>query len=247
MSQETKDKRSKANKGKVSPMKGKHLSEETKIKLSEALKGEHNSINTEFKKGHVPWLQGKKNPFSDATIKAISESQKGKHISIENEFKKGNIPWNKGLTKETDDRCRQAGIKVREALKGKKRPDLSKALTGRKLTKEHIKNSLRRRTPSSLEEKFQEIIDKHNLPYRFVGDGSFILGDKNPDFINTNDEKIAIEVYAKYYKLRNNIAIKEWKEERNKVFKEYGWEIIYFDEVETTEQNVLNKLKKEVN
>lgn len=75
---------------------------------------------------------------------------------------------------------------------------------GRKPSKEHIRKSLRRRIPSSLEEKFQKIINKYNLPYKYVGDGSFIIGHYNPDFINVNGEKIAVEVYARYYKKRHN-------------------------------------------
>lgn len=209
-------------------------------------KGIHLSPKSEFKKGNIPWLKNKKNPYSTSTIKAMSEAKKGKRLSIGTEFKKSHIPWNKGLTKYTDERCKQAGIKIRKALKGRKRPNMSKALMGRKLTKEHIKNCLRRRTPTSLEEKFQKIINKNNLPYKYVGNGKFFIENFNPDFINTNHEKIAIEVYAKYYKLRNSKTIEEWKKERNRVFKKYGWKVIYFDEIEVKEQNVLNKIRKEV-
>ena len=221
-------------------------------------KGIHLSPETEFKEGHIPWLKGLKNPYSEEVLEKMSKVHKGKHHSLETEFKKGMTSWSKGLTAETDERLKNVGDKVRKALKGRKRPniskalmgrkrpDLSKALIGRKLSEEHIKNCLRRRIPTSLEEKFQGIIDKYNLPYKYVGDGSFIIGKKNPDFINTNNEKIAIEVYARYYKLRNDETIEEWKEKRNKVFKEYGWRIIYFDETEVTERNVLNKIKKEV-
>lgn len=166
----------------------------------------------------------------------------GMHNSVETEFKEGTIPWNKGLTKETDERCKQVGIKVRKALTGRIRPKLSKALTGRKLSKEHIKNALRRRIPTSLEEKFQGIIDKYNLPYKYVGNGKFFIERYNPDFINTNHEKIAIEVYARYYKLQNNKSIKEWKKERNIVFKKYGWNIIYFNEIEVEEKNILKMI-----
>lgn len=109
-------------------------------------------------------------------------------------------------------------------------------------SKELLKKCLKRRTPSSLEVKFQNIVDKHDLPYRYVGNGSFILGHFNPDFINTNSEKIAVEVYARYYKRRNKISIQEWKEKRSEVFKSYGWKLLFFNEVEVSEKNVLGKL-----
>lgn len=114
---------------------------------------------------------------------------------------------------------------------------------GKKLSKEHIKKCLRRRIPSSLEEKFQKIIDKYNLPYKYVGDGSFIIDSYNPDFINVNSKKIAIEVYARYYKRRHDLSIDRWKEERTKVFNRYGWKIIYFDETEVDDDYVLSKIK----
>ncbi len=42
----------------------------------------------------------------------------------------------------------------------------------------------------------------------------------------------------------NNIeALKEWIKKRQEIFTKYGWEIIFFDEVELTESNVLTVLK----
>ena len=119
---------------------------------------------------------------------------------------------------------------------------MSKAHKGKKLTAEHIRKVLTRRTPTSLEMKFKKIIEKHGLPYRFVGDGSFMIGRKNPDFINVNGEKIAVEVYARYYKLRHSDTVQAWKEEREKVSREYGWTAIFFDETQVNEGNILSQL-----
>lgn len=71
-----------------------------------------------------------------------------------------------------------------------------------------------------------------------------MIGRKNPDFININGEKIAIEVYARYFKKRNAETIKEWKEERQIVFGEYGWKILFFDETEVNESNILQQLRR---
>ncbi len=101
---------------------------------------------------------------------------------------------------------------------------------------------LTRRIPSSLEEKFQKIADKYSLPYKYVGNGEFFIEKCNPDFINTNSEKIAIEVYARFYKEIGNRTIEDWKRKRAKVFNKYGWEIVYFDETEVNEKNILEKL-----
>jgi len=111
-------------------------------------------------------------------------------------------------------------------------------------TPEVIKKALTRRPMSSLEVKFQSIIDKHNLPYKFVGNGEFFLERKNPDFININGEKKAIEVYARIHKEKlRGIKIAKWKKDRQEVFAKYGWQVIFFDETELNEENVLSSLK----
>lgn len=178
----------------------------------------HNSPETEFKLGHL---------VSNTMRKKMSDAHQGKLHS--EETKKKISVANKG--------------KIKPPLSEEHKRNMSLAKRGKKLTKEHIKNCLRRRTPSSLEEKFQNIVNKYNLPYKYVGNGKFFIENFNPDFINTNHEKIAVEVYARYYKLRNNISIKEWKEKRSKIFKEYGWKIIFFNEIEVNEDNVIAKMK----
>ncbi len=113
---------------------------------------------------------------------------------------------------------------------------MSLSQKGRILTKEHIKKILKRRIPSSLENKFLNIIDKYNLPYKYVGNGSFLIEGYNPDFININGEKIAIEVYARYFKELNNKNIACWKNKRSEIFAKYGWKIIYLDETQINEE-----------
>lgn len=112
------------------------------------------------------------------------------------------------------------------------------------LTKEHIRNSLKRRPMSSLEIRFNEIITKHNLPYKFVGNGKFFIERKNPDFVNVNGEKKAIEVYYKRHKeMVGGFSVDDWKQKRQKIFNKYGWEIIFFDEIQVNEQNILAILR----
>src|SRR5574344_578589 len=87
--------------------KGRHYSEDAKLKISEARKGK--PFSTEHKK-HISEAQiGKKRkPFSEEAKKHMSEAHKGKHpwnkgkSSSEetkrkiSEANKGKIPWNKG-------------------------------------------------------------------------------------------------------------------------------------------------------
>ena len=97
-----------------------------------------------------------------------------------------------------------------------------------------IKGLLKR--PTSFEKKLNKIIQKHNLPYKYTGDGSFLIGYKNPDFINYNGKKICLEVYYTYFKNRDYGTEKNYIEKRAKHCARYGWECLFFNE---------NDLKKE--
>lgn len=137
----------------------------------------------------------------------------------------------------TAKRCKSCAAKLMPHMQIKDKPWLR--------TREAIKKSLRRHLISSLELKFQNIIDKYQLPYKYVGNGKFFIERKNPDFVNINGEKKAIEVYARKHKEKlRNLTIEEWKKERQDVFAKYGWEIIFFDELQlNSEENVLLALK----
>lgn len=226
------------NKGKPSNRKGKTLSKETIRKMSIAQKGkkhtdEHNKNVSEALKG----LQvGEKNP-----------SWKGGKIEIVCQYcgKLREVypcETKNGRSKFCNKECYRLS-RIGKKLTVKHRKNISKSL---KIisTKEFIKKRLKRRIPSSLEKKFLKIIQRNNLPYKYVGNGSFIIENCNPDFINTDGKKIAIEVYARYYKNLDKRNIDDWKEKRAKIFNKYGWNIIYFDETEVNENNIMNNLIK---
>jgi len=205
------------------------------------IKGYH--PETEFKKGNEGYWTGKKR--SQKTKDKIREALTDYQPSI------GTINNLMKISKDRKDKTYEEIYGVEQAKEMRRKQSEShkgegNPMYGKQLTKEHIKKCMRRRIPSSLEKKFQAIINKHNLPYKFVGDGSFIIGHRNPDFINTNSKKIAVEVYARYYKKRHKLSIEEWKAERTKIFREYGWEIIYFDEVQVKENYVLATLGGEI-
>lgn len=78
--------------------------------------------------------------------------------------------------------------------------------------------------PTSLEKQMISIIQKHNLPYKYTGDGSFWIAYKNPDFVNVNGEKKVIEV-ANDYKLHHP---ENYANDRRKHFSSYGWTSFIF-------------------
>ena len=89
LTDETKTKISASLKGENHPMYGKHLTDETKTKLSALNKGKHLTDETKTKisasnKGCIPWNKGKQ--LTDETKAKMRASHKGQ------------IPWNKGKT-----------------------------------------------------------------------------------------------------------------------------------------------------
>ena len=231
-------------------MSGRTLSDEHKAKIKAGAAASDKTIGRS--KGSIPWNKGMSrangDPIptyiypkrSEEANKKQSEAKKGKHFSPNTEFKKGSVPWTQGKTwpPEMIERMSAAHKNITDETRVK----MSKAKIGQQHSAESIKKMLTRRTPTSLEMKFLNIIEKNGLPYKFVGDGSFMIGRKNPDFININGQKIAIEVYARYYKLRHAETVQEWMDDRQRVFREYGWEVIFFDETQVTERNVLKQL-----
>lgn len=179
------------------------------------------------------------------------------------------VPWNKGKrgyhvhTEERKNELREkfrvynpmrddplVRLKVSERLTGRKFTDERRkchkkqweSMKGRKLSEEYIKKALRKRSPSSLERKFQGISDRYDLPYKYVGNGGVFVERKNPDFVNTTGEKIAIEVFNRRHKNQFRGGYLQWMNEREEIFKKNNWEIIFFSEVEINDENVLKVL-----
>lgn len=199
--------------------------EENNQKMSEAVK--KNLPSTVFKKGCVPWCKGKtgKESHMYGNKKGFKKGQPAPKTA----FKKGHTSWLKGKKGYTN-----AG-------------SFKKGHTSL-LTKEHIKKILRRRKMSSLEIRVNNVVKKNNLPYRFVGNGKFFIERKNPDFVNTNGEKIAVEVYCRRHKENlRGLNVDNWKKDRSKLFAKYGWQIIFIEDWQTNkEESIFNLLKGEI-
>jgi hypothetical protein len=251
-------------KGCISLRKGKHISEENKRFLSKIQKGRHISPSTEFKKGMTPWNKGIKWWTKKMRIKQI-ESKKGIHSSPKTEFKKGdprlignktNIgrkhteEWKRRNSERLKILWKNKNYKKRVGnaiLIGQKKANFSERMRDKmkkhwqnpeykeKVIRATLKGLLKR--PTSLEQKFIEIIQKYNLPYKYVGNGSFLIGFKNPDFININGDKSCIEVANRFHHQG------DWADKRREHFKKLGWDcaIIFEDEIKD-ESKFINDL-----
>lgn len=103
---------------------------------------------------------------------------------------------------------------------------------------------------------FEDICERNNLPFHYVGDGQLWIGKKggtqlNPDFIEANDEKILVEVMGLYWHsplLNRNLRESATLEYRKSHFKRYKWRPIFIWDTdllrEDAEEFVLKILEK---
>ncbi len=80
--------------------------------------------------------------------------------------------------------------------------------------------------PTKPELALAEIILGLKLPYKYVGDGEFILAGKCPDFLNMDGQKKLIEIYGNYWHRNDN------PQERTDLFAKYGYDTLIIWESE---------------
>ena len=200
--------------------------------VSCAKKGERNSF---YGKTHSKETIEKLKKNLDRTGLKMSEEQKRKigesnKIALKKFYDNGGSVWNKNVKMTEETR-----IKLKEAIKNKwKDKDYrEKMLKIRKTqwteeTKIKILKALSSRKKTGLEIKLENIINKYKLPFKYVGDASFILHGLCPDFIH-NKEKKLIEVFYEYFKEKQYGSVENYKIERHAIFKKYGFDTLFID------------------
>lgn len=228
---------SKIKRGKPTWNKGLTLTEEHKKKLSETRK----KLISEGKISRV-WNFG----LSGADVKSHYKKTpiglpKGFKFDAENKQKHINylINWFKDERNRIKNRQRLENMWTPE-LKEKQSQNYKIKWANKEFREKQLKkilSSLLKR-PTSFEKKVNQVIIANNLPYKYVGNGEFIIGYKNPDFINVNGEKICIEVYNNYH------HPKDYEQIRSNYFKQYGWKTLFVSEDEINSNiTILNKIK----
>jgi len=110
-----------------------------------------------------------------------------------------------------------------------------------------IKSLIKR--PTSFEKKIAELCIENSLPFIYTGDGRFLINFKNPDFVNEQD-KVVIEVFYSYFKIRDYGSVESYKEYCRKKYNSAGWRVIFIDENEIDVDNwkelCLNKINGEI-
>lgn len=245
-------------KGKNNPFYGKHHTKETRRKISLAQKGKHpckfkgktyeeiygkdkakrlkDNHSRQMTKYNIPKVELKRLYWTEKiSLSQIAERYGASLITIYKRMKKYNIPL----------RSISEGDKIRF-----RNPEYIKRISKIRKEGNSIQNIIRNHhiRPNKLEQKLINIIKKYNLPYRYTGDGKFWVEDINPDFVECNGKKIAIEVFGDYWHsplLNSKIKWSRTFEGRQKIYRKYGWSciIIWEDElVQLPEEKIVMKL-----
>lgn len=181
-------------------LKGIHLSPKTEIK-----KGQHLSAKTELKKGLIP-----------KSRKLFLSKQEFEELYLIDKMGTPEIASRLGI---------KCGSTILKWLKEYGVPIRSPA-EARKLAV--LQGRVKMYPPTKPEMKFLKLCEDQDIPFRYTGDGGFWVGypPMNPDFIHTNGQKIAVEIFGDYWHRNDD------PQQRINAFKKYGWKCMVFWEHE---------------
>jgi len=206
-SEETCEKISKSLKGRPGHNKGKKFSDEWKRRLSKSHKG-------------LPSPQKGKH-LSDRTKRILSEKNLGKRLSEATKEKIGAAF--RGIKLSNEHRR-----KVSEATKRSwKNPEV--------VERKRLAFNLH---PNKPETFIFSLLEKlYPGEWKYTGDFSFMIGGKNPDFVNCNGQKKCIEHYGTYWHKGDD------PRDRINLFRSYGYDTLVIWEHELKD---FKKLRRKI-
>jgi len=228
---------------------GSHHSPEAIRKMSEAKKGNRHTLGHRLTEEHK---------------RKIGEAKKGTKFSLEvrnnmSKYRKGdkNGFYGKKHSEETLAKLRavEATLETRAKMSVARKKRVTKKETIEKMSVTHkelwkdpeyrdstVKAALLglRIHPNRPETALLALLEEVSPnEWEFVGDGQLVIGGKNPDFFNTNGEKLLAELYGTYWHRGEN------PQDRIDLFKKYGFHtIIVWEHELKTPEKVLGKIRK---
>lgn len=103
----------------------------------------------------------------------------------------------------------------------------------------YLKRILSRRPPSNEETAFMAFLADHGFSYQYVGDGSLVIGGRNPDFLSADGQKRLIELWGDCYHQQH------MSQSRIEHFSQYGYRTLIIWASEMVNPDIVaEKIKK---
>lgn len=148
----------------------------------------------------------------------------------------------KGLNQDPEFQARRAASLQNETYRRTQAEEFAKRKQEPSFNKRRLKALCQK--PTRPERELLNLINEHQLPYRYVGDGSFLIEGFNPDFVNINGKKHVIEVFGRVW---HEDLVKDWKRTelgRIMVFNSYGFKTLIIWEEELKHKDaVIEKIR----
>ena len=246
--------------GKNNPMYGKHLSPETKARLSilqqkvmterykDPKEREKQSVRTKIRykdpKEREKISKATKLTWKDPKIRtkrtvSLRRAAKKRWKNPEERIRIGNIF--RALWKDPEYRIKNSKSMSRSKSMTNN-PNVIEARKKKWKDPEYVAKQMKSRgvKPNKLEKHFEKFLNNlYPNEWKFVGDGQLIIGGKCPDFVNVNGKKKLIEFWGDYWHKGQN------PQDRIDKFKPFGWDTLVVWEKELKDIDKLKiKLKK---
>jgi hypothetical protein len=234
-SEETKQKISQALKGRP----GKPCSEETRRKLSASLRGRQVSPEAlEKLRKHAASRRGEARNLSPETRQKLAECAHQVHAGKEESPESVEKRRQAMIAKWQDPAMREKWLQSRRTPEYRaKRSLISKrvwAEKGEEIARKMRKSGIKH--PNKAETKLLLLLTEElKLPYLFVGDGSILIEKHSPDFIHTNGKKHIIELFGHYWHKPQE------EEEVVRLHSKYGYKTLVIWDNELNDKAAVSK------
>ncbi len=199
---------------------------ESRRKQAKTVSGDNNvSKRADVKIKISNALSGK--PKSQEHKNKLSQALKGRYVSPQSGFQRGHKTSSEVL-----------------ALNSERLKKLNKDPS---FQRKRMKALMRK--PTKPERTLMTLIERNNLPFRYVGDGEVIIGTLNPDFIHNNGDNKIIEVFGRvFHDPAKRVSEIRWKSQyfgRLAYYSQHGWDcLVLWDDDLDDEQAVVHRIRE---
>lgn len=109
---------------------------------------------------------------------------------------------------------------------------------------DNVRKAIAHTKPNKSEERIIKVCRDFNLPYKYCGNGQFLIENHCPDFVNINGEKKVIEVFGNWHEKPKRETLSE--RGRKKLFSDCGYKtlVLWTKDIRyKTDEEIANGIK----